>query len=493
MKKANIFVVALLALALLSPLVFAAMAVETYTVTPTTLKPGEEGSVSFTIKNVASTTSTSSLEDVQVFFTASKGMEFKSASPYVVGTIDSGGSAVVSIPFRVLPNAKGGVLTVSFFISQKDKTDLKTVNANIQVANPPIISVSSDKQTVLSTETIELTLKNNGGVANKLTLKLKDGSDFAFIGTTEIYVGDVTGEAKVSVPLDSRNAPEGVNSIPFLLTYQQEGGNSVNETKYLTVAVKKEKADVVFTQAGTIVTGRDNVLLLKVKNTGRELKDLKFYLEDEKLVAKESKLVRLGNLKPGEEKQLSLLVFVGAQPGVRNADVTLKWVEDDVEKEEKVAVQVSVTSDADAAIFIDAKPAPIIVGGEHTLAILVSNVGSYKIYNVELTLPESGLFEIMNAQRSQYIGGLESDDFSTVQYKVRVMAKTPGTYPVTVLVKYKDQSGVWVEKNETASIIIRPASDAANASGNGSPLPMLLVVAVIGGAGYWYFRMRKKA
>ncbi|MEM2138200.1 MAG: hypothetical protein QW568_03880 [Candidatus Anstonellaceae archaeon] len=484
---------AIFALCLIAGSLAAAMAVDSYTVTPSTLKPGEEGSVQFTIKNAvpAGSTSTSSLEDVQIFYAAVPGVEFKTPAPFIVGTIESGGSAPVSIPFRILPGAKGGIVTAAFFVSQKEETQLKTVNVDIRVVNPPILSISSNLQSVKSTDTLKLTITNNGGKADKVNLKLAEGSGFAFIGTTSIYVGSVEKAATVDVQLDSRNADEGVNSIPFILEYQQEGGSTANETKYLTVAVKKEKADVVFTQVDPVVTGRDNVLRLKVKNTGRALEDFKFYLEDEKIKARESKLVRLGNLGAAEEKEIAIAVSVDAQPGVRNTAVTLKWVEDDVEKEEETAVQVSVNSDADVGIFIDAKPTPLVSGGEHTLSVLVSNVGSYKIQNVEVSLPPSSIFELFNAQQSQYIGGLESDDFSTVQYKVRMKGVQPGAYPVNVLVKYKDQSGVWVEKNQTSMVNVRPAEDAAKKE-NGSLLPLLIVIAVGGGAAYWWFRIRNK-
>jgi hypothetical protein len=236
----------------------------------------------------------------------------------------------------------------------------------------------------------------------------------------------------------------------------------------------------------------DNVLSLSVKNTGRALSNLEFYLEDDKIQAKENKQVKLGNMAAGEEKQISMLVFVSAEPGVRSMQVRLKWSEDDVDKEETTYVPIVINSDADAAIYIDAKPSPIVVGSDHTLSITVSNVGSYKIQNVEVTLQESPAFEIFNAQRAQYIGGLESDDFSSVQYKVRVKALLPGQYPLSVLVKYKDQSGVWVEKSQEINVAIRSPSDIAPANGNGGMLPLAIGGAVLLAIGYWYFRMRKR-
>ena len=496
MSKTKMLAILAFAMVMLSGALSAAISVGAYTVTPATLKPGESGAISFSISNVVASSAsatTSQLENVQVFYGGTvEGLEFMGTSPFNVGTIDSGSTAQVSVAFRVLPTARGGAIIAPFYISQKDKTDLKTVNAIIRVVNPPVITISSDHQTVLSTDELNLTVKNNGGTASRLRVSLADGSNFSFIGTSQIYIGDLSGSTVVSVPLDSRNANAGVSSIPFVLTYQQEGGNETSETRYISVAVQKEKADIIFTQAEKMVTGRDNTLVLTVKNTGKSLANMEFYLEDTSIQAKENTQVKLGNMSTGEEKNITMLVFVNAQPGVRGMQVRLKWSEDNVDKEETAFVPVVVNSDADAAIYIDAKPSPIVVGGDHTLSITVSNVGSYKIQNVEVTLQDSPAFEIFNAQRSQYIGGLESDDFSSVQYKIRVKQVAPGAYPITVIVKYKDQSGVWVEKSQALDISIRSPADIAAAGGNGSTMLLIGGAVVVLGAGYWYFRMRKK-
>ncbi len=491
MEKQTFAFVALFSL-MLSSIGTAALYVDSFTVSPATLNPGQEGAVSFTIKNVipAGSTSTTQLENVQVFYSAPAGIEYKSKSPYVVGTISVGGSSLVTVPFKVKNDAKGGAITAPFYISLKDDNALKTVNALISVTNPAILSFSSDHQTILSTDTINLTITNNGGAASRATLKISDDSDFSLLGKTSIYVGDIRDTVSVMVPLDSRNAKEGVNGIQFVISYTDDGGNSMNETKTLSVALKKEKADVVFSQQAPVVAAKDNKLLIKVANTGRALEDFKVYLDDTKIQARQSNQIKLGNLQAGEERDFSIEVFANAQPGVHATSFRLRWVEDDVEKEETISVPIVITSDADTAIFVDAKPTPIVVGGEHTLSVLVSNIGSYKINNVEVSLGDSKELDILNAQKSQYIGGLEADDFSTVQYKARVKTSQPGSYPLLVAVKYKDQSGEWVSKNSSIQLNIRPAEDGVKSADNGI-VPIAIGAVILVGAGYWYFRMRK--
>ncbi|MCX8175246.1 MAG: hypothetical protein N3E51_03515 [Candidatus Micrarchaeota archaeon] len=485
-----------LALALMVALSFPALSVGAPSVSPSVLKPGETGVITMTITNTPSSTSTSAstsaLQSVQVYFAAVEGIQFTVQSPVVVGTVSSGASIPVSIPFKVLPTAKGGTVGVPLYVSEKDSPELKTVVAVIAISNPAVITISSDKQTLLSTDRVLLTIKNDGGKAERATLSIPSGSGFSLIGSSQIYIGTIAGTLSVEVPIDASGASSGLNQVPFQFSYQQEGGEQANVTKYLAFSVKKESEELVFSQISKVIASQDNTLQLSVKNNGKPLSNFRIFWEDDELKAKESNQVKLGELPAGAVAQATFLVRADAAPGVRDAKLRLVWSEGGVEKEETVSVPIVVTSDADAAIYIDAKPAPIIAGGEHTLSVLVSNIGSYKILNVEVELADSPAFQVLNAQKSQYIGGLEADDFSTVQYKVRFNKVASGSYPLLVKVRYKDQSGVWVSKDYPLQINVRSPEEVSPANGTGILLPAAVLAVLALGAGYWYFRMRRE-
>ena len=491
--KNGIFTIMVMAL-LLAGIAHATLYVDSYTVSPTTLNPGQEGTVTFAIKNVIPTgsTSTTQLESVQVFYSAPAGIEYKTASPFVVGTIGVSGSALVTVPFKVRADVKGGIITAPFYISMKDATDLKTVNAAIPVVNPTILSFSSDRQTILSTDMINLTITNNGGAASRAYLTLENDSNFSFIGTTSIYIGDIMGSVLVMVPIDSRKVSEGVTGIPFVLSYTDDSGNLISSTNTLTVAIKKEKADVSFTQMSQLVTNKDNVLTMKVKNNGRPLEDFRVTLTDEKVKSKDSTQIKLGTLGTRDIKTFDIPVFVSQQPGVMSTTFEVKWVEEDVEKSEVFSVPLAISSDAEVGIYLDAKPTPIAVGNDYTLSATVSNLGSYKIANVLVALQDNGAFEILNIQKEQYIGNLDNDAFSTVQYKIRVKnTVTAGEYPLVFTVRYKDQSGLWIEKNVSSTVSVRPASEGVQKdSGTGTYLLVGGIAVLV--IGYWYFKMRKR-
>ena len=446
-----------------------------------------------TLKNAlpsSATTTGESVKDIVIYYYSVPGMEFKLTDAIRVGTLEGGSSAIASFPIRILPNANGGILSPSFQINQQDVNSKQKLIVPVPVVNPPILTISVDKQALSGTDAVSITISNNGGTADKVILQI-NSTKFAFSGSDQVYVGEVTSSNSktISVSLDSRNAADGINSVPFVIIYQQEGGETKTETKYLSLTVKKEKADVAFTQTATIMTSKDNLLKLKVKNTGRTLEDFRVVLDDESIKSKEANEIKLGTFTGGDEKDISFNVFAGAQPGVQSLKLTLKWVEQNVEKQDTVFVPLVINSDADVGIFLDAKPSPLAVGGEHTLSVLVSNIGSYKINNVEVSLNGGEVLEILNAQKSQYIGGLDNDDFSTVQYKTKVFSIAPGTYPLTVAVKYKDQSGVWIEKNITREVTIRSAEDVGK---GGVPIFIYVIgIAIIGAALYVWYKGRK--
>lgn len=484
------FMLVLLLVLLFFGISFAPLSIKSYEIAPDTISPGQEGIIRITLENTqpgGATTTGDSVEDVAIYFTPVEGMQFRTDSPLRIGNIEGGASTIVSVTFKVLPTAKGGILSPTFLVSQKDATYKQSFLVPIEVNNAPILTISLDKQTIRSTDKLNVTLTNSAGLASKLTIKLNESGKFSLINKDQIFVGDVVNSASASLDIDARNAKEGVNPLQFILSYQDELGKTKTEIKTISVTVKKESKDLVFTQEAPIITSKDNTLKLKIKNTGNLLKSFSISISDEKIKSKESNEIQLGDFASGEEKIVDIHVFADAEPGILDTTVTVKWVEGNFEKEEQAIIPITVSSDADVGIFLDSKPTPLLSGVEHTLSVLVSNIGSYGIENVELSLQESGILEILNAQKSQYIGGLESDDFSTVQYKIKMKNIQPGTYPLNIHVRYKDASGIWVDKDVISEVVVR---EYENSNGNGNIL-YILVIGVVLIIVYYYLRKRK--
>lgn len=480
-----------LVLLLLFGMIFATLSIESYSVSSDSFTTGENGFVKITLSNTKITgVSGSTSEGISVYGSTVEGVEMD-FNTVTVGTLEEGASTIVNFPFRVRSDALGGIKPLKFTIRQAKGNQDLTILVPIIIVNPPELTITTNKQTITGIDNVTIKIVNSGGSINKVKIKMNT-TKFSFIGYDQIYLDGIDKTVEFNVQLDARDADEGVNKVPIILTYQEQGGIELSEQRYLLLTVQKEKVDLVFTQNGDVSARKDDQLSFQVRNLGREVKDVKMVIENAEIKTKETKEIRLGDFKANEEKTIQIPVFVDSPPGILNVKMNLKWIEDNLDKNGEIIVPVKISSDADVGVFIDAKPTPIAVGGEYTLSALVSNTGSYRIENVEIALfSNQEEIELLSAQNTQYIGRLENDDSSTVQYKVRVKASKAGTYPLNFEIKYKDQSGIWINKNVTKTIMIRSAEEGQQKTG-GNSLIYIVALVVIVVIAYWWHKKKSK-
>jgi hypothetical protein len=225
---------------------------------------------------------------------------------------------------------------------------------------------------------------------------------------------------------------------------------------------------------------------MTVTNSGDPVEDLQLTFSSSSVVLRGINKVEVGSLAKGESKTISVPLVANLPPGTNSVQASLSWAEQGENREGTITIPLSVKSDSEVGVFLEANPTPLVAGGQHTLSVTVSNLGSYSIQGVTVDF-ESDALTLLTVQPEQYIGGLDKDDFSSVQYKVQVGNLAPGNYDATVKVSYKDASGARI--TETKPVVIRIDAPAQTGDGTGTILLLLAVVAV---AGYWYFKMRKK-
>ncbi len=492
MKK----MILLFVLALMVGNMFAGMTLSTYTVSPTTVRPGSNGVISLTVSNPSTSTAVGNKVYSIALSVYPPGSITTSSSKISIGDLDISSSTVISIPFSIKSNAPAGVYIVEVratgftatgteSIAQATQSNYQATTIPISVVNSPILSISSDKAVVGDIEPITLLITNNGGTANRVRISM-NSTDFALLGQDEAFLESIEKEGKVNITLDSRSATDGANDVYFTFKYDDELGNSIVEKKSVRLTVKKEKLDLKFIQKSEIVTRKDSTLKLLVENTGKSLEDVRVSFGSDSITLKDASEFKLGNIAQEGQIEISLPVFTTLSPGTNYVEFTVKYLEKEVEKEQTVSVPVTITSDADVSVYLDAKPAPLAVGQEHTLSVLVSNLGSYEISNVDVGI-NSPAFESLDVHEREYIGGLDKDDFSSVQFKIKVIATQPGNYPLNVSVKYRDTSGEWKNKDIIDNLTIH-----ASQSNNGNSIMYLILGVVVIAIAVWHFKFRKK-
>ena len=394
MKNIRLLVVLLLAFGVVS----AGLSVTNYTISKNSFAPGDSGVILLVVSNPMLSTGVGyKMTGVAVSYFPPP--EITTSGVNNIGDIDAGGYTLVSVPIKISKNAKSGIylfeikLTGYSVSSTTTGQDVyaKTVSIPITITNQPILTFSPDKKVVSGIDTVTFEVSNKGGAAKNVRIKTSSTSAISLYGIDELYVSELKDKSFINVTLDSRNVTDGPVNLVFDVTYEDEVGTSATETNKLRVTVKKDILDLAFTQQSTIITRKDGNLTLKIKNNGEELKDVRLTFGSTALRMKEVSEVKIGDIAAAGETIVSTMVFADMTPGLNLVPTKISWVEKDIRKEQTVNVPITITSDTDVSVYLESKPTPITVGKEHTVSVLVSNIGSYAIDNVDVVFYSNAL------------------------------------------------------------------------------------------------------
>ncbi len=474
---------------------FAGLSISDYSVSPETIEPGGSGYVTFTLSN-PSETDTVNLVSVRVTSAEALGANRQ----FSVGDVEQSSSTILTVPFKSSDSLASGIYTVEVraagttvtyvynavtgdFRTDREQVE-KIASIPVRVVRNPILTIqlSSENLDDVTEETI--TVSNSGGAASNLRMSITS-SGVGFLNTDEVVFGTVEDSAQEAVTIDARGASDGATKLTFLITYRDELGEEHNTTKQIPVTIKKGEGDFRFSQQAPITTGEDDTLTMSVTNSGDPVQDLQLtFSSSSGVVLRGMNKVEIGDLAMGESRTVEIPLVANLQPGTNSVNASLSWVEQGENREGTITIPLSVKSDSEVGVYLDANPTPLVAGGQHTLSVTVSNLGSYSIQGVTVDL-DSDALTLLTVQPEQYIGGLDKDDFSSVQYKVQVGNVQPGEYNATVVVSYRDASGASISETKPVVMRVEAAPQSGDATGT------LLLLAIIAGAAYWYFRMRK--
>lgn len=461
---------------------FAGISISDYTVSKSTFQPGDVGITTVTVVNPTGSARTTGLT-----MTIYNPSELLVTSAPKLADIDEGGTAIVSIPVRIKSDAKPGIYLLNVEFSGFSGSDqvTNTVSVPITVADLPIVSLNADDKLLSGVNTVAFTITNEGGPASQTRLRVSDTSEVALYGTNEVYIGELTDDKKLSLSLDARSAADGPTSVPFVLTYNDELGTTHSDTVFLRLTVKNEKLDIRFNQLSTIKTREESDFSIEVANNGEDITDIRITFTDPSFRLTDSNEIKVGDLASGAKATVSAKVWPELAPGLNLVAAKISYTEKDVAKEQTMSIPLTISSDSDIGVYLESKPSPLIPGAEHTVSVLVSNLGSYGIDNVDVGLESDG-FTPLDITPRQYIGSLEQDDFSTVQFRVMTNGVS-GEFPVKINVRYRDATGEWVDRTITQNAkVTAPVS-----TGNGGTT-LLIVLVAVAAVLIWYFKFRKK-
>jgi hypothetical protein len=470
---------------LLFGMCFAGLSIDEYSLTRDVYSPGEPGFATVKVTNPLGNERVTAIT-----MAVNAAPELAVTSTPKLADIDAGGSSIVSIPFKVKSDVKPGIYTIHVFFSGYKSSEaagnsqlsVNSITIPVTVVDEPEFSFNVDTKLLTGFDSVNVTIMNNGGSAKNVKLSLP--GEVSLYGSDQVYLGDISGNKTVELLLDSRDVKNGATNVLMVLNYNDDLGISHTDNASVRMTVRDEQLDVRFTQKTDLKTRKENTLTFEIANDGDvTLKDVMLSFTDSSLRLKDSNKLKFGDLAPGATSTASATVYTELAPGVNLLPSKVEWIEQDVQNEEERDVAVTVSSDSDVAVYLEAKPLPLNLGSEHTISVLVSNLGSFAIENVDVTVTSPAL-RSLDISNNQYIGGLQRDDFSTVQFLME--PNMTGSQPVYLKVNYRDQSGEWKSETITQYISIYEA-DAQDAS----PIPIILGLGAVALL-VWWFKFRKK-
>ncbi len=510
MKFSEFFVV----MGLLVCAVFADISVSSYEVSPSTLKPGTSGTVTLTISNAG----TAIVKGIEL--ASGSGGGITTDERINVGDLSSGGSTIISVPFKIKSGTPTGIYNFrASIVGYSEGTDLygrtvseyvqRTFTVPITVTNPPTFQMETRTEKVYADDDFNITgtIHRTEGEAYNTRLSV-DSDNFIQLGKVPKILGDARARTDFTIPLTSRaGTPSGKYSIPIILTYEDSLGQEGTNTLYFNVDVNKRSPDfIIETETDRpFAPGETVALTVRVRNSGdSDAYGVRVKLVDGTNVLKplSSSEVYMGDIGAGQSKSTVQGVGVGdVAPGFYNANFELSYKDRNGEEQapETVSIGANIVAKNEISVFASSNPAPIAPDGAYTLSLTISNVGSSPIKALSVEV-DSEIIDVLEAQKGQFIGGLEADDYSTIQYKIYVKSIEPGKYPVSVTARYKDAfNNEHVEEQEVDIEVV--SSSIAARSHNGKEQDNALcygavALVVIAAAGYFgynkFFRKKGK-
>ncbi|MFH1750557.1 MAG: hypothetical protein ABH863_02670 [Candidatus Micrarchaeota archaeon] len=477
----------------LSPLVDAGVQLQSYAISPTTLKAGMSGTLSIVLNNPSST------EFVTGAYLDAKAPGIFFVPSTNIGDLGALGTTEVALPFKISETVTPGTipigLTLTYTSSVASGSNYKSFSIPITVSETTLLKVTDvqfSKDTIYpgDTFTIDAVIENGGGTIRNAVLGYSSTAEYTFDGTNKLDIGKLEGgiRKKVTIPVIAGNAiTSGYVSIPFTLTFDDAviaGNTEVLQFGPITAIQDYDKFSI---SSETIDAnpGGEGTFKIIIRNTGsNELKNLKITLPDDStfFTPLDFGEKTIESIKPAETKSTDFRVGIGTNIAAQVYPLPLSISYQIKSGSETVTktVGVKIGGAPDLSLYISSNPAVITNDlRPYSISVQISNTGDSAVRALSISASSQEL-EILSPADA-FIGTLNLDDYSTVQYDALIKKGIlPGKYSLEVVLSYKDSYNKPHVETKRAEYEIF-SQDIAALAGNqtrGTPLTTIIFVAV---------------
>ncbi len=396
----------------------------------------------------------------------------------------------VAIPFKVPAGANEGIYSITIDVSgiaeiesygkTKEEIDTASTIIPLKVVKQPVITLSVEPKTLGKSGSLTLHVCNEKGIARNVEIT----SENLHIEGGLAFVDELVDCKDLNIDYDASSLNEGTNQVLFTITYKDFVGDEHVNSLTIPLTISKDETHFVLRQEGVIKHKTNDKLYLYIQNKGQRADDVRIKcLGDISFLS--SNEIDVGTLKKGESKEVEVEAYTSLLPGVSKVSFLVTWKEEGKLKEEVVEVPITVESEDSIEVYLEANPVPLIKGKESTLSVVVANKASYSMSGVSVSI-DSDAFEVFEVEKRRFIGSLESDDFSSQQFRIKVKDSAKEEDIVNITIHYKDPSGKEHVKKVEIPINVKEGLQKEE-----FPIIEVLIGIAVIGAIYFIYRKRK--
>ncbi len=251
----------------------------------------------------------------------------------------------------------------------------------------------------------------------------------------------------------------------------------------------------IYTEPDAISPGDSGMLNMKIQNIADfEIYDIrvKLNLPSGISLLNDISRIKIAKLVSGEieDLQYQLIVSPTASEGIYESSYTINYINnlgDEREDVDNFTIIVKSTPN----IFVKIEDSEVYkksYTGDVTFKFINNEIAEVKYLTVELK--DSIDYDIISGSR-EYIGDLDSDDFESVSFRVRVTNEDKKEIVFQLKVTYKDALNNNYEQVLNAKLIMRSGVELGKGNGTSYTTIFIVLLAVVGGY-FWYRRHKKK-
>jgi len=246
------------------------------------------------------------------------------------------------------------------------------------------------------------------------------------------------------------------------------------------------------TDPSTIEPGVASLFKANLANTGSEfVKNLRVELKlpDEIGFFNDVSKKKLSKLNSGDSGEIvfNIIALPGISEGIYQANLSVDYV-NHIGEERNDEYKISLIVKSKPRMYVQIEESDVYREknvGEITVKFVNNDVADFKFLTVELQ--ESDRYTILSPKKV-YVGDLDSDDFESVDYRIKVKGKDEILIPLKIT--YQDSMNNPISDDVSAVLTLYSGKDLGKVESN--KVRNVIVVLVVIGGGWWFWKRWKR-